>query len=137
MLHITKENNFTYLAVGLVLMLFVGALLEHIPGDAGPRIIQGITVAALLIGAWGIKGSRSRFVTNIVFVLVMLLVIAGGELLDRTGFSYAHLLLLLCFFIWMTWIVARQVLFTGGITSNDIVGAICIYVMLALIWAIL
>ena len=137
MLHISKENNFTYLAVGLVLMLFVGALMEHIPGDAGPRIIQGVTVAALLIGAWGIRGSRSRFITNIVFVLVMLLVIVGGAVLDKAGFSYTHLLLLLCFFIWMTWVVARQVLFTGGITSNDIVGAICIYIMLGLIWAIL
>ncbi|NOR39803.1 MAG: hypothetical protein GQ537_01180, partial [Gammaproteobacteria bacterium] len=84
--HISKENNFTYLAVGLVLMLFVGALLEYIPGDAGPRIIQGATIAALLSGAWGIKGSHSRFVTNIAFVLVMLVVIAGGMILDNTGF---------------------------------------------------
>jgi hypothetical protein len=135
--HITKENNFSYLAAGLVLMLFVGALLEYIPGDIGTIITQAATVAALLIGAWGIKGSRSRFVTNIAFVLVMLLLIAGGLVLDRAGFSYIHLFLLLCFFIWMTWLVAHQVLFTGGVTSNDIVGAICIYMMLALIWAIL
>ncbi len=137
MSHITKENNFVYLAVGLVLMLFIGALLEYIPGDAGPRIMQGATIAALLIGAWGIKGDRSRFVTNIAFVLVMLLVIVGGMVLDRAGFNYTHLLLLLGFFIWMTWLVARQVLFAGGISSNDIVGAICIYMMLGLIWAIL
>ena len=137
MSHITKENNFVYLAVGLVLILFIGALLEHAPGDIGPIIIQAATVAALLIGAWGIKGSRSRFVTNIVFVLVMLLVVVGGAVLDKAGFSYIHLFLLLCFFLWMTWLVAHQVLFTGGITSNDIVGAICIYMMLSLIWAIL
>jgi len=135
--HISKENNFSYLAVGLVLILFMGALLEHIPGDAGPRILQGAMVAALLIGAWGIKGSRSRFFTNIAFVLVMLLVVVGGAVLDKAGFSYIHLFLLLCFFLWMTWLVAHQVLFTGGITSNDIVGAICIYMMLSLIWAIL
>ena len=135
--HISKENNFTYLAVGLVLMLFIGALLEYFPGEADSRILQGATVAALLIGAWGIKASRSRFVANIAFVLVMLLVIAGGAVLDKAGFSYVHLFLLLCFFIWMTWLVARQVLFTGGITSNDIVGAICIYMMLGLIWAVL
>jgi voltage-gated potassium channel len=135
--NITKENNFVYLAVGLVLMLFIGALLDHIPGDAGSIIIQAATIAALLIGAWGIKGNRSRFITNIAFVLVMLLLIVGGLVLDRAGFRYTHLLLLLCFFIWMTWLVAHQVLFTGGITSNDIVGAICIYMMLSMIWAIL
>ena len=137
MSHITKENNFVYLAAGLVLMLFIGALLEYIPGDIGPIIIQAATIAALLIGAWSIKGNRSRFVANIAFVLMMLLLVVGGLILDRAGFSYTHLLLLLCFFIWMTWLVAHQVLFTGGITSNDIVGAICIYMMLGLIWAIL
>jgi len=135
--HISKENNFVYLAVGLVLLFFIGALLEYSPGDTGPMIMQGATVAALLIGALSQKGSRSRFVTYIIFVLVMLLLIVGGKVLDRAGFSYIHLFMLLCFFIWMTWLAARQVLFTGSITSNDIVGAICIYMLLGLIWAML
>ena len=135
--HISEKNNFVYLAGGLVLMFFIGALLEYSPGDTGPMIMQGATVAALLIGALSQKGNRSRFVTYIIFVLVMLLMIVGGLVLDRTGFSYTHLLLLLCFFVWMTWLAARQVLFTGSITSNDIVGAICIYMLLGLIWAML
>jgi len=135
--HISEKNNFVYLAGGLVLMFFIGALLEYSPGDTGPMIMQGTTVAALLIGALSQKGNRSRFVTYIIFVLVILLMIVGGLVLDRTGFSYTHLLLLLCFFVWMTWLAARQVLFTGSITSNDIVGAICIYMLLGLIWAML
>jgi len=135
--HISEKNNFVYLAGGLVLMFFIGALLEYSPGDTGPMIMQGATVAALLIGALSQKGSRSRFVTYIIFVLVMLLLIVGGKVLDRAGFSYIHLFMLLCFFIWMTWLAARQVLFTGSITSNDIVGAICIYMLLGLIWAML
>ena len=134
---LSEKNNFVYLAVGLVLMFFIGALLEYSPGDTGPMIMQGATVAALLIGALSQKGSRSRFVTYIIFVLVMLLLIVGGKVLDRAGFSYIHLFMLLCFFIWMTWLAARQVLFTGSITSNDIVGAICIYMLLGLIWAML
>ena len=96
-------------------MFFIGALLEYFPSDAGPRIMQGATVAALLIGAGSQKGNRSRFVTNIIFVLVMLLLIVGGTVLDRVGFSYLHLFILLCFFVWMTWLAARQVFFTGSI----------------------
>ena len=135
--HISEKNNFVYLAGGLVLLFFIGALLEYFPGDTGPMIMQGATVAALLIGALSQKGNRSRFVTYIIFVLVMFLLIVGGTVLDRAGFSYIHLFMLLCFFIWMTWLAARQGLFTGSITSNDIVGAICIYMLLGLIWAML
>jgi len=135
--HISEKINFIYLASGLVLLLFVGAVLEYLPGDAGPMIIQAATVAVLLISALSLKESRSLFVTGIVFMLVMFLLVASGEILNKAGFSYTHLFLLLCFFIWMTWLVARQVLFTGSITSNDIVGAICIYMLLGLIWAML
>ena len=137
MSRIPENINFVHLAGGLVLLLFAGALLEYFPGDIGPRIIQATTVAALLVSAWSLKGNRSRFVAIVGFVLLMLLVIAGSLLLEMAGFGYLHLLMLLCFFIWVTWVVAHQVLFTGSITGNDIVGAICIYMLLGLIWSML
>ena len=135
--HISRENNFSYLAAGLVLLLLVGALLEYLPDDIGPRIVQAATVAIIFSSAWREKGARSRLVANVVFVLVIILMVAGDALLDRAEFSYMHLFILLCFFIWTTGLVAHQVLFTGSITSNDIVGAICIYMLLGLIWALL
>ena len=135
--NISEKNNLIYLAVGLVLLLFVGAVMENFPGDIGPRVVQAATVATLLSAAWSMKGVQSRLLINIAFVLVILLLVVGGMLLDHAGFSYAHLLLLLCFFTWMTWMVAHQVLFTGAIDTNKIVGAICIYMLLGLIWAML
>lgn len=135
--HISEKNNFIYLAVGLVLLLFIGSVLEFIPGDYGPRIVQAATIATLMIAALGQKSHYNRMVINIVFVLVMLLFIVAGAVLDMAGFSYAHLLLLLGFFTWMTWLLLHQVLFTGAVDGNKIVGAICIYMLLAMIWAML
>ena len=135
--HLSEKNNFIYLAGGLVLLLLIGAVVEFFPGDFGPRIVQAATVAMILIIAWGQKGNQSRFVINIVFVLAMFLLIVGGAVLDKAGFSFAHLFILLCFFIWVTWSLLHQVLFTGAIDGNKIVGAICIYMLLALIWAML
>jgi len=135
--YITEQNNFIHLAVGLVLLLFIGSVLEFIPGDYGPRIVQAATIATLMIAALGQKSHYNRMVINIVFVLVMLLFIVAGAVLDMAGFSYAHLTLLLCFFIWMTWLLLHQVLFTGAVDGNKIVGAICIYMLLAMIWAML
>ena len=137
MQHISEKNNFVYLAGGLVLLLLIGSVLEFIPGDFGPRIIQAATIATLMIAALGQKGHYNRMVINIVFVLVMLLFVVAGAVLDKAGFSYAHLILLLCFFTWMTWLLLRQVLFTGAVDGNKIVGAICIYMLLAMIWAML
>lgn len=135
--HISEKNNLIYLAAGLVLLLFVGAVMEHFPGNTGQRILQAATVATLLSAVWSMKGVHSRLLINIAFVLVTLLLVVGGMLLDHAGFSYAHLFMLLCFFTWVTWLVAHQVLFTGAIDTNKIVGAICIYMLLGLIWAML
>lgn len=134
---ISEKNNFVYLAGGLVLLLLIGSVLEFIPGDFGPRIVQAGTIATIMIAAWGQKGQHNRLVINIVFVLLMLLFVVAGAVLDKAGFSYAHLILLLCFFMWMTWLHLRQVLFTGAVDGNKIVGAICIYMLLAMIWAML
>jgi voltage-gated potassium channel len=135
--HISEKNNLINLAVGLILLLLIGALMEHFPGDAGPRIVQAATVAILLVNTWGMKGTKSRLAVNIFFVLVVLLLVVGGAMLDHAGFSKAHMFLMLCFFIWLTWLVAHQVLFTGKIDTNKIIGAICIYMLLGLIWAML
>ena len=134
---ISEKNNFIYLAVGLVLLLLIGSVVEFFPGDFGPRIVQAATVAMIMISAWGQKHNKSRLAVNIVFVLAMLVFIVGGAVLDMAGFSLAHLFFLLFFFIWVTWLLLRQVLFTGAIDGNKIVGAICIYMLLALIWAML
>ena len=137
MQRLSEQKNYIFLAVGLVLLLLIASVVEHFPGDFGPRIVQGATVATLMIAALGQRGHHNRIVINILFVLVMLLFILAGTVLDRGGFNYAHLLLLLCFFIWNTWLHLHQVLFTGAVNGNKIVGAICIYLLLALIWAML
>ena len=134
---LSEKNNLIYLAVGLVLLLFVGAIDEYFPEDVGPRLVQAATVATILFGTWSMRGVRSRLVANLLFVLVIFLLVVGGALLDHAGLGKAHLFLLLCFFTWVTWLVARQVLFTGAIDANKIVGAICIYLLLGLIWAML
>lgn len=134
---ITEKNNFAYLAAGLVLLLFIGALVEHFPGNLAPRIIQATTVATLFTMAFSLKSDRSGFLVSIAFILVVVLSVAGGALLDKAGFSYTHLLIMLGFFIWVTWLAIHKVLFTGTIDANKIIGAICIYMLLGLIWAFL
>ena len=46
-------------------------------------------------------------------------------------------MLLLCFFVSTAFKTAKQVLFTGEIDGNKILGAICLYLLLGLIWAVL
>ena len=69
--------------------------------------------------------------------LAVLIIVVVSILLDHVGLSYLHLFVLLAFYGWVTWMACRQVLFTGPIDGNKIVGAICIYLLMGVIWALL
>ena len=119
-----------------MVLLLAGALVDQFPSKLGQHIFQAVTVITLASGIIGFRSSRLWFHTGIGFTLSVLLVVLLGVTLDIAGMSYMHLLILALFYTWTTWLAARQVLFTGPIDGNKIVGAICIYLLIGLIWAL-
>jgi hypothetical protein len=131
----SEKNNFLYLVISLIALLFVGALVDQYPGQLGQQILQAVTAITLASGIIGFRSSKLWFNTGIGFTISVLLVVILGVVLNITGLSYLHLLILALFYSGATWLAARQVLFTGPIDGNKIIGAICIYLLVGLIWA--
>ncbi len=134
---LTKKNNFIYLCSGLILLLLIGSLVEYFPGDTGQRFVQAATIVVLLFAALGERANRTRAGISLTVMVIMIVVVLLGSVLDLAGLGILHLVLLLSFFFWMTWLLISQVLFTGTIDGNKIIGAICVYILLGLIWALL
>jgi hypothetical protein len=134
---LSEEDNFAFLTVALVLLLLTAAIVDQFASNLGKRLVPAVTVVTLAIAVWGVKHSGIWFRTGIGMVIAIFLVALGGQFLDQTGLHYAHLLILLVFFSYTAWLAMRQVLFTGAITRNKIFGAVCIYLLLGLIFAML
>lgn len=134
---LSTKNNFSYLAVSLIFLLFVSANIDQIPGDYGQRIIQAVTVISLLVSLLSFKMQGSWFRVGLVFVVLLVAIVITGYLLDVAGLHFVHILIMLGFYVATTYLAARQVLFTGSIDGNKIVGSICIYLLMGLIWALL
>ena len=132
----SEKNNFLYLVISLVVLLLVGALVDQFPSKLGLHFFQTITVITLASSIVDFRSKRLLFHTGISFTVSVLVVVVLGMLLDVSGLSYLHLLILTLFFIWVTWLAAKQVLFTGPIDGNKIVGAICIYLLIGLVWTL-
>ncbi len=132
----SEKNNLLYLVISLVVLLLVGALVDQFPSNLGLHFFQTITVITLASSIVDFRSKRLLFHTGIGFTVSVLVVVVLGMLLDVSGLSYLHLLILTLFFIWVTWLAARQVLFTGPIDGNKIVGAICIYLLIGLVWSL-
>ncbi len=134
---VSEKNNFVYLTVGIVLLLFVGAMVDQFPGAPGQHLVQAFSVINIGIGLFGFKSSRLWFLSGAGLVGSVLVVVLVGITLELLELYYLHLLLLFCFYLWAIWLAMKQVLFSGTIDTNKIVGAICIYLLMGLIWAMM
>lgn len=137
MKHISEQNNFIFLLFSLVFFLLLGAVVEQMQTDMGQLVVTSSTIVMLAVGIWSFKETKHWFLVGLGILVAIFAVVVIGFIFEYVGFHYIHLLLMLVFFIWTTWLAARQVLFTGTIDDNKIVGAICIYLLLGLIWTIM
>jgi hypothetical protein len=91
----------------------------------------------LIGGVWSIRRERNWFRAALGLLAANILLTVTGYFFKLSAFHYFHALILLCFFVLTAWQASRQVLFAGQVDSNSIVGAICVYLLLGLIWAML
>ena len=133
----SAKNNFIHLTVALVFLLLVAAIMRHFPEFWARQLVQAASIITIAAGIRSTSASRTWFRTGIGFLLAILIVAMLGYWLELAGLDYLHLLILLVFYCYATWLAAHQMLFTGPIDANKLVGAICIYLLMGLIWALL
>lgn len=136
MMNISENNNFIYLTLSLLLLLLGASLVDQFTVKHGQQLVQAFTVITLISGTMRFRNSKLSFRIGSGVVVVVVAVSLLGILLDESGLSNLHLVILIVFYIWVTWLAIGQVLFSGPVDSNKIVGAICVYLLLGLIWAL-
>jgi len=134
---VSEKNNFVYLTLGIVVLLFVGAMSDQFSGLVGHQLIQSFSVINIVVGIYGFRSTQRWFHSGAGIILSVITVVVIGVALELLELYYLHLFLLFCFYLWAIWLAGKQVLFTGGVDANRIVGAICIYLLMGLIWALM
>jgi len=134
---VSEKNNFVYLTVGIVLLLFVAAMVDQFPGGRGHQLVQAFSVINIATGIFGFKSTRFWFLSGIGLVVSVIATVTAGVVFELLQLYSLHLFLLFCFYLWAIWLAAKQVLFSGTVDANKIVGAICIYLLMGLIWAMM
>ena len=132
--YLTERDNFIYLTVALTLLLFGTALVGQFSSVLGHTLLQATIVMTLLISVWGARANRVWYRTWLGFQVALALLTLAGQFLQLKGLDVLHLLVMLAFFSLSTWRAIRQVLFTGQIDTNKILGAICIYLCIQHLW---
>ena len=137
--YITERDNFSYLLFSLFFLLLSSAVNDQFfaRSHIGQSLVIAFTVISMSIAVWSLRSSKYAFNTAIGIVAVTIVISALLILLDKAELAFIHLLLMLYFFIMTLRLAAQQALFSGKITPNSIIGSICIFLLLGLIWVML
>ncbi|SES66496.1 potassium channel family protein [Thalassotalea agarivorans] len=135
--HMSQRDNFVYLTFALILLLLGMALAQQFFSSAVQHLMQSTTVITLLVAVWGVEKDKHILRRAAVFPVAIIVTAWTTYLVDSVGGDYLLLSLMLIFFISTAYKTARQVLFTGDVDGNKILGAICLYLLMGLIWALI
>lgn len=131
------ENNFSYMLIALLAFLIgipVAMDLQLFPAG----IIRAIGFLALFsIGVWSLKGAGNVFKAAIFFVLAGIILSVLSELQATKMFFVGSVITMLAYLVLATAHAFRQIVTDIQMSTNRIIGAICVYLLLGVIWSLL
>ena len=130
------RTNFFYL-LGALLFLLFAIPLAHDVDFISPALVRGFFFSMLMIvGAHSLKGGGRYFTIGMVLAAigVGLNVLAINH--SSAASQYGSFLSLLAFLLVSISFTLRQVLFGTEMNANRMVGAVCVYLLLGVIWAL-
>lgn len=131
-----RKNNFFYLLVALLIFI-VGVPVARDLGLLSLPVSKILGISCLLaIGVWSLRGAGRLFAFGMFFVVVGIILSLLSTARDDELLSIASLFSLFAFLLLTTVSASKQVGMSDEISLNRIIGAICIYLMLGVIWSI-
>jgi voltage-gated potassium channel len=132
-----RKDNFIYLLLALIIFLVLLPILSDLQ-LVSDGLIRLISFTCLLaIGVWSLRDSIPAFRFG---VALMTIGIISNVLAITNGASVFHYLSQLSMFAFLLLAIvraSRQVVWGVEMTANRLFGAICVYLMLGILWAIM
>lgn len=130
------RTNFFYL-LGVLVLLLVAIPFANDLQIIGPEVVRAVFYSILMIvGVRSLKGGHDFFKAGIGIAVIG--IVFSFLALDQssTVYQYASTLSLIAFLLVAITFTLRQVVFGTELDTNRLVGAICVYLLLGVIWAL-
>jgi voltage-gated potassium channel len=133
---LVPRNSFYTLFAGLIVLLLVEPFLEGAPKSQS--LIQLAFAGMMVVGVFGLSPDRRVFLLGVALALIGLATAVGFHYTDAVTLQLIDLVAIAAFCaLAITVNLHRVVLSPGPINADRIVGALCIYLLIGVLWAIL
>jgi len=129
------RTNFFYLLVALLILLIAIPLADDLDLISAP-LVRGLVFSGLLIiGVWSLKGGGRHFTVGMAFAIVGVALNVVSIYMPAQVLQQASILALVGFMLVAITHTMKQVAIGSDISANRLVGAVCVYLLLGVIWA--
>ena len=132
-----KKNHFIWLTIALIGLMLASAFSRGLPENLTLQLIEYTSVILLMLSLLSLKTDRLLGKGFLIIVAIMLTVVVVRGATEIGYFEYFYLGLMLVFMLAAAWLVGSQVLLTGEVDLNIIVGSVALYLLIGMIWSIL
>ncbi len=130
------ESNFRYLFVGVVSLLVLEPIGDVAFGRSYDRVLGILLTILLLVGIWGLNASRLWLRVGRALVATGLVLGVATALWPVPLLQATHSMVVGLFFVLSAAIGLRQILARGPVTVDHLLGAMTVYLLLGLTWAL-
>jgi len=130
-----RDNNFIWLLIALVALEFFNALFSQLDLRYAKMLVNISLIVIVVVSVWSLHSHRGGLLTLKVVVAMLLIGLMVADIYTISPWLALVQLITLSVFVCITIYLAwQQVMFTGEITRNTIFGAICIYILIGLLF---
>ncbi len=130
------KNNHYYLFVGLLILLGADPLVEGV--DPTGALTQLAFTSVLVVGVFSLAADRRVFYLGVTLAMIGFGAAIGYWQTGSMAVRLFDLAAIVSFCLLAIGVMTQQVFFApGAVTLNRIVGALCLYLLLGVVWAIL
>jgi len=134
---ITEQNNFYYLTLALVILLVSSSFEQVLHAGLLDYLVRGVTIVTYIVCLQSLRFDKNWFRFLLTLVVCLVVVSIAQKVFDIREIDAVSLLLMFAFFLGTFLSIARQILLTGSIDTNKVVGSLALFLLLGLMWAIL
>jgi voltage-gated potassium channel len=130
-----KEDNYIYMLIGLLALILLHPVLDKWFPAATNIFTTYSFVALMFIGVWSFLKNRTLFNIGMTLATLGLFFSTLNIFLKLNPLFLISHFTILSFCILSVVVGITNILFSGSITTNKIIGSINIYLLLGIIWA--
>ena len=132
-----QQGNFIYMLIGLLTLVLVGPTISQSFPESSGIITNLAFLSVMVIGVWSLNTHNEWFVVAICLMITGLVTSSINFFVGSTTIYLFELFITLLFCILSIIIAMKYIIFSGSITVNKLVGSVCIYMLLGIVWALL